>query len=190
MIWLGYAGLSLMFLLLALHTLRKARVNEKTLDELKKNAITLFYKHPPRDPLELFEGPARLELFGHVIHVGWVRQGPERIDVLTIEGEALQCDARSRYRLTPLTWSEFVGECLRRKEEGIERFGHEIEALKEARAESEARRGALRIAISDALEAFNEWANSPEIAASMANKGIQILDAAREKDDKYDELPF
>lgn len=174
MIWIGCFLLSILCAALALQQFLFARRISRRIDGL--NAI--------------FEGPARLELFGHVTHIGWVRQGPERIDVLTIEGEALQCDTRARYRLTPLTWKEFVRECLRRKEERIDRAGHEIRLLKEARAESEARRGALRIAIADALEAFNEWASTPEFAASMANKGIQILDAAREKDEEHDEPPF
>lgn len=137
-----------------------------------------------------FEGPARLELFGHVTHIGWVRQGPERIDLLTIEGEALQCDARARYRLTPLTWREFVDECLQKRVRCTGQLEHELKLVKAARAEAEERRRALRIAIADALEAFNEWASTPEFAASRANKGIQILDAAREKDEEHDALPF
>jgi hypothetical protein len=166
-----------------MYTIGRARINAKALREIQEKLIGLWYR-------ETFEGPARLELFGHVTHIGWVRQGPDRIDVLTIGGEALQCDARARYRLTPLTWKDFVAECLRRKEEGESRLEHEVRILKTARAEAEERRIDLRNAIAEALEQYAAPAEGAEASAEQANRVICILDAAREKDDKYDEIPF
>lgn len=159
MIWIGCLVLAVLCALLAVQQLLIARQLGRRIDGA------------------IFEGPARLELFGHVTHIGWVRQGPERIDVLTIEGEALQCDTRARYRLTPLTWKEFVAECLQWRDEGDRLVEREIAA----RAKTEERRAALRIAIGDAIE---------RLSSQSPGEAKFILDMACEKDGEHDAPPF
>lgn len=59
-----------------------------------------------------YEGPAKLELFGHQREIGWCRENADTIEMLTTDGKVVWFDVRSRYRLTPLTLQELVDECL------------------------------------------------------------------------------
>lgn len=89
------------------------------------------FVHQPDD----FEGPAKLEVFGHDKHVGWVRCRGALITILTVDGRALQLDLRSRFRLEPLTFIELAEACLRERA-CILRSEHTTEeALKSLRAE-------------------------------------------------------
>lgn len=138
-------------------------------------------------PPSFYQGPAKLELFGRQHHTGWIRETPERIDMLTLEGEALQFDPRARYRLTPLSWQALAEASNHKADErrGVCRSDRFVrEGLERARDEYKARVGHLRTAVADALEAL---AGSPR--GSNVTDAIVKLEAAREKDDEAD-IPF
>ena len=173
MIWIGPSVLCfLCVILITMQTLRQVRL-------IKREAEAPF------------EGPACLELFGHVTHVGWIRQGAERIDLLTIEGEALQCDARARYRLTPLTWKEFVGECLRRRETKAARDRADDDLARATIEDLKHKHRALREAMAGASELLCAGDVSPTNPIEQIQQ--RITDAQRmliEGLERDDEIPF
>lgn len=175
MIWVGSVGLAVLCILLAVAHLLVARRLARRLDGAGE-----------------FEGPARLELFGHVTHVGWVRQVGERIDLLTIEGEALQCDARARYRLTPLTWKALAEASARavemRKEELSERIGTKTADLDRDNQELWQRIRLLREAIAAAKGVIETWPSS--CGENQPHAVANALEAALEADGESDDIPF
>jgi hypothetical protein len=102
-----------------------------------------------------YNGPARLEVFGHRTYIGWVRSTNERIDVLTVEGDAIQLDTHSRFQLTPLMWQELVDEALevkRLRHRDIDFSRDERDWLRENLKEQDALVVEMRLRLLDALK--------------------------------------
>lgn len=111
--------------------------------------------------LSSFEGPARLELFGHTTHIGWVRQGPERIDVLTTET---------------------------RKEHLTRELGETTEELETHNRALWQRIRLLREAITAAKDIIETWPSS--CGENQPHAVANSLDAALETDGESDDIPF
>lgn len=147
-----------------------------------------------RDLRRDYEGPAKLDLFGHQSHIGWVRQTADRIEILTIQGEALQIDARARYKLQALTWQQLCDHAAREceaRERGREeaRKGRDaLERLEAAQAcakDFEERHSRLRIAIekaADDLQSRDAEANADTI--------YTVCGELREAFNADDPMPF
>jgi hypothetical protein len=144
-----------------------------------------------------YEGPAKVEVFGHDEHVGWARSTLERIDILTIEGSAIQIDARARFRLTPITWNELAHKCLKQKSdlayiaqkhrEQIRDKDAVIEAHRDRIGELRESMGRLRYEISEAVD------KDAPIHIDQLLKWHTDLEKTRELDEDLDEgdrLPF
>lgn len=140
-----------------------------------------------------YQGPAKLEVFGKDEHVGWVRAGEERIDILTVEGEAIQVDARARFRLTPITWQELCGQCMLAKadrnyivENLHSRIARESERVKERDSRIDDLRKALiraRVAIREATKPGALFWKAPIYVID------KLLEDALEADER-DAFPF
>ncbi len=137
-----------------------------------------------------YQGPAFLEVFGHGEHLGWILQTEDTIRMLQVDGKTLEFDARSRFRLTPLSFRELTERASAYRDRLRGAAEHNAARALTLLKESEERRRGLRIAIGEALETLGATANpSPETAASQAHAAIMILTDAREKDD-HDDMPF
>jgi len=144
-----------------------------------------------------YQGPARLEVFGKDEHIGWVRASNERIDILTVEGEAIQVDTRARFRLTPITWQELANEGLReQKDRGrvIRRLREDVDMARKNIGEQQSRIDALRASIIqaqiDIQKAIEDGAPISKTPFIDVNKR---LDEALGRDEQADEdknIPF
>jgi len=134
-----------------------------------------------------YAGPATLEVFGHEEHVGWVRAGEERIDILTVDGQAIQVDARARFRLTPMTWQELTDQSIQvrsLRERGTNADAHQIEWWRERSNEAERRINDLRKAIARARDEIKDFGDM--------DKTVDALNEALGADEQLweGEFPF
>lgn len=138
-----------------------------------------------------YAGPGKVEVFGHDEHVGWVRSTSDRIDILTIEGSAIQIDSRARFRLTPITWQELADQCLRsaaQRERTIQRLEHDLSNVRKCSEEYASRIGTLREGIGLACTQLAELAPNAPIDTVLAVK--QRLEGAIEDDNEHDDIGF
>jgi hypothetical protein len=135
-----------------------------------------------------YEGPATLDVFGHDEHIGWVRAGEERIDILTVKGEAIQVDVRARFRLTPITWQELSEQCLRQtayRERELNQMSKDIQRLHERVDERDSRIEDLRKAIARARDEFKDFGDMDTISNAL-NEAIEVDERAADDE----EFPF
>lgn len=141
-----------------------------------------------------YEGPAKVEVFGHDEHVGWVRSTAERIYILTSEGAAIQIDARARFRLTPITWQELTYECLKQKSdlayiaqkhrEQIRDLDERVEAAKDRIGELREVMTACRVRLS------NMAPNAPITDVLAVGEELERALAYDDDQDKDAKIPF
>lgn len=143
--------------------------------------------HIPRLDSAIYHGPALLEVFGHGEHLGWIHQAAEKIRMLQVDGHTREFDTRSRFRLTPLSFRELTSRASQYRDRRHDAAEYNAKRATAMLTQGEERRLALRTAVAEALEAF---APDGQRCADQANKAIQILEAARAKDDEYDDIPF
>lgn len=136
-----------------------------------------------------FEGPAKLEVFGHQSHIGWLRSSETSIEMLSVEGKVLFFDARSAFRLTPITMGKLADYCLfaQQQRENAAKSARRLEDdFRDELRNKDKRISHLRASL---MALGLNLATSGDLRASDVHQALEE-DNALQGDDDDDLIPF
>lgn len=107
----------------------------------------------------------------------------ERIDVLTVKGEAIQIDARARFRLTPITWQALTDATIM---EATDRANW-ARRVREDVGRAEAERDALQDRVGNLRKAFATVRDENPILEVVTTCNAALMADDQLSDDK---IPF